>query len=94
MEQTPAERRQVRVVLGRAPDAGVTVAVRDSGCGIPAEIAADLFKPFFSTKAQGMGLGLSICRSIVEYHQGELTGASDPGGGSTFRFTLPLEASP
>jgi two-component system sensor histidine kinase DctS len=68
--------------------------VSDRGCGIPAEIVADLFKPFFSTKAQGMGLGLSICRSIIEYHQGQLSGASNPEGGSTFQFALPVNVSP
>jgi C4-dicarboxylate-specific signal transduction histidine kinase len=67
----------------------VEIAVADSGPGISAEVAARLFEPFISTKPDGMGLGLSICRSIVEAHGGELGSEPNPAGGTIFRFTLP-----
>jgi two-component system sensor kinase FixL len=73
-------------------DSYVEVSVADSGPGIPAEIAQRLFEPFVSTKSTGMGIGLMICRSIVEAHGGSLSMAPRPGGGSVFRFQLPIVA--
>ena len=73
---------------GRAIDQ-VEFAVSDRGPGIQPELYEKLFEPFFSTKAEGMGMGLNICRSIVEFHRGRLWATSNPGGGTTFRFTLP-----
>lgn len=71
-------------------DAGMlVVTVEDSGPGIPNEITADLFKPFTTTKAGGMGIGLSISRRIIEAHGGELTVSRSKLGGACFRFTLP-----
>jgi two-component system sensor kinase FixL len=67
----------------------VEIAVADSGPGLPDDIAARLFEPFVSTKPNGMGLGLSICRSIVEVHGGRLQCETNPGGGMIFRFTVP-----
>ncbi|MCW5746197.1 MAG: PAS domain S-box protein [Alphaproteobacteria bacterium] len=81
--------------LGIRTDAGdgvVTISVSDTGAGISSDVAAKLFEPFVSTKAQGMGIGLSICRSIVQSHGGDIQvrpGASD--GGTTFFFTLPVD---
>jgi two-component system, LuxR family, sensor kinase FixL len=66
----------------------VEISVSDTGHGISDEMAEDLFKPFVSTKAEGMGLGLSICRTIVEAHGGKLTVTPNPEGGTIFRFTL------
>lgn len=77
-------------VKSRNPSGGmIHVSVMDSGPGLPAEIAADLFSPFRSTKSSGMGLGLSICRTIVEAHEGRIWIEPSPWGGAAFHFTLP-----
>ena len=81
------------MVVSTASDAnGVVVAVRDGGVGIDAERADELFKPFYTTKASGMGMGLSICRSIVEAHGGEARATRNADAGATFQFTLPATA--
>jgi two-component system sensor kinase FixL len=85
------ERRELSIttcVTASANMAEVTVA--DSGPGIAPEIADRLFQPFVTTKENGMGLGLSICREIVEAHQGRLSVAPAPSGGALFRLTLPM----
>ena len=69
----------------------VQVSVRDRGCGLPDRIAVDLFTPFFTTKPEGMGMGLAISRGIVEAHGGRLWAAPSEGGGTTFHLTLPLK---
>jgi PAS domain S-box-containing protein len=68
----------------------VLVAVTDSGAGISAENAERLFNAFFTTKSSGMGMGLSICRSIIEAHGGRMSAANNAGPGARFEFTLPL----
>jgi two-component system sensor histidine kinase DctS len=70
----------------------VAVSVIDHGHGIPPDVAERLFSPFFSTKAEGMGMGLSICRTAIEFHGGTLTHTGNPGGGTVFTFTLPQQA--
>jgi PAS domain S-box-containing protein len=79
--------RTVAVTTAPAGAAGVEVAIRDSGVGLP-EPPADVFAPFFSTKPNGLGMGLSISRSIIEAHGGHLWAAHNADRGSTFRFTL------
>lgn len=66
----------------------ILVTVEDSGPGIPEEIASKIFEPFFSTKEQGTGMGLAICRSIVEAHDGRIWAGNAPFHGATFQFTL------
>jgi two-component system sensor kinase FixL len=74
-----------------APDM-VQIEVRDTGPGIDEEVARRLFQPFVTTKPGGLGIGLSICRTIVEAHEGRLWATSNPGGGTTFHLTLPLRS--
>ncbi|MDQ9168842.1 PAS domain S-box protein [Oxalobacteraceae bacterium R-40] len=97
MQGTPAERRILRVIaandLNERPHK-VVVSIIDQGHGISAQVQESLFSPFFSTKPQGMGMGLNICRTTVEFHGGTLTHEPNPQGGTIFRFTLPaLEKS-
>jgi signal transduction histidine kinase len=66
------------------------VAVRDNGPGLPDDAIERVFEPFYTTKRDGMGLGLSICRSIVLAHDGTLEAARNPEGGMTFSVTLPF----
>lgn len=70
----------------------IVVHVIDQGPGIPADKAEKLFTPFYTTKREGLGMGLSICRSIVEFHHGRLSLEDNPDGGAAFIFTLPIEA--
>jgi FixJ family two-component response regulator/signal transduction histidine kinase len=80
------------VVVRTAPTgSGVSIEVIDSGRGMDATTLASIFQPFFTTKAGGMGLGLSISRTIIASHGGRLSVQSAPGTGSTFRFELPSE---
>ena len=66
----------------------VAVSVADTGSGIAPEVMSQLFQPFATNKPHGMGVGLSICRTIVEAHGGRITVEANPGGGTIFRFTL------
>lgn len=72
----------------------ITFGVTDRGPGVPAAIRDRLFDSFYTTKTDGMGMGLNICRSIIESHQGRLWFEDNPTGGCTFRFTLPVLAPP
>jgi two-component system, LuxR family, sensor kinase FixL len=92
-DDAPA-RRDLVVSAATADLAAIEVAVSDSGPGLAPEVAGRLFEPFVSTKPNGMGVGLSICRSIVEAHGGRLWAEPNPGGGAVFRFTLPATPSP
>jgi two-component system sensor kinase FixL len=86
MEESPVR----ELTVGAAPAAGdmVEITVADTGAGIAADVSAQLFQPFFTTKPHGMGVGLSISRTIVEAHGGQISAAPNPGGGTIFRFTL------
>jgi len=82
--------RRVRVTARRESPQAVEISVRDTGRGIALHQIEHVFDPFFSTKAKGIGMGLSISRSIVEAHRGRLWAENNNGGGATFRFTLPI----
>jgi two-component system sensor kinase FixL len=86
MEDAP--RRDLEVMVSMGPAGYAEVSVADSGPGISEEAMARLFQPFFTTKAEGMGVGLSISRTIVEAHGGRIWAEPTPGGGATFHFTL------
>lgn len=83
-----SDRRELTVGARTVGDEGVEIYVADTGPGISPEIAEQLFRPFVSTKASGMGVGLSICRTIVEAHGGRIEVEKNQAGGATFRFTL------
>ena len=92
MADTPFAERRLELST-REHDGQLIFAVADRGKGIPPDVAEKLFAPFFTTKEEGMGMGLNICRSIVEFHQGRLWVDPNPAGGCIFRFTLPLETA-
>jgi signal transduction histidine kinase len=88
MERTA--RRTLTLATDLNADAMVEVSVADTGPGLSPEIRSKLFEPFVTSKPSGLGIGLSICRVIVEAHGGQLRAENNPGGGTVFRFTLPL----
>ena len=89
MEATAPDRSILEVLVKPSKGEEVQVSVSDRGCGLPEVGDEVLFEPFFSTKTMGMGLGLSICRSIIASHGGRLWFSRNPKGGTTFFFTLP-----
>jgi two-component system, LuxR family, sensor kinase FixL len=94
MEATEEQTRelQIKTVRKDGEKPAVEVAVGDTGEGLPADAAKHLFDAFYSTKLNGMGLGLSISRSIVHAHGGRIWASPNNDGGSTFHFTLPVSA--
>ncbi|MER8709979.1 MULTISPECIES: PAS domain S-box protein [unclassified Mesorhizobium] len=83
-----APRRELKVTTVARDDGMAEVSVIDTGPGLAPEVSAQLFQPFVTTKKQGMGVGLSICRTIVESHGGHIWTEPMPAGGTAFRFTL------
>jgi len=83
--------RQLRVSVTSNAEV-MEVCVADKGSGISVESTEKLYTPFFTTKSEGMGMGLNICRSVIEWHRGRLWFEPNPGGGTLFRFTLPRGA--
>lgn len=84
------DRHRLRVRTGRNGDDRVEVSVHDTGAGIPEKQGESIFEPFFTTKPTGLGLGLSISRSIIEAHGGRLSATRDPDRGTTLRVSLPV----
>ena len=82
--------RELTIVSGRDDTNAVVVEVRDSGTGLDAQSAERLFEAFYTTKAEGIGIGLSISRSIVEAHGGRLWASANEPHGAVFRFSLPV----
>lgn len=89
MRDTAPDQRQIAITLGSA-DGYARLTIADHGCGIDAGVAEKLFDPLFTTKTEGLGMGLAICRSVVENHRGRLSFEANPGGGTVFRVLLPL----
>jgi len=89
MQESP--RRALTVTTARDGNSAL-VSVRDTGPGLSREVAASLFQPFVTTKENGLGIGLSICRTIVEAHGGKLWMEPNPNGGTVFQFRLPVAA--
>ena len=84
-----SDRRELVISTVPGPNNMIEIAVADTGAGIAPEIATQLFQPFVTSKRQGMGVGLSISRTIVEAHGGSIAPRPNPGGGTVFSFTLP-----
>lgn len=91
MEESPPSRRRLHVATGLDTNGAIELSVSDQGSGIVEAIGEHLYTPFFTTKPKGLGLGLSICRSIVEAHSGRLWHTANAGRGCTFHFTLPVD---
>jgi signal transduction histidine kinase len=89
MADTPVERRRLLVETRVAHD-NMALAVRDAGTGLPASSNEQLFEPFVTTKRDGLGIGLTIARTIVEAHLGTMDARNNPDGGATFTITLPF----
>jgi two-component system, LuxR family, sensor kinase FixL len=81
-------KRELLLAVAPADNDMVRITVADTGSGISPDVASQLFQPFITTKQQGMGVGLSICRTIVESHGGQIWAEPNPGGGTVFHFTL------
>ena len=90
MEAVTDRRRELTVSVARAEPDRVQVAVADTGPGLDPTIAQRIFEPFFTTKSDGLGMGLSICRSIIEAHGGKLWVSPRAPHGTAFHFTIPV----
>jgi signal transduction histidine kinase len=88
----PAHARHVTVSAAARDASTVELSVIDTGIGIPVKALPHIFDPFFTTKTSGMGMGLAICRTIVQAHGGDIRVENNPGGGTIVRFTLPVSA--
>ncbi|MDE2441802.1 MAG: PAS domain S-box protein [Betaproteobacteria bacterium] len=91
MGDVPVERRQLTLQAGLLDERMLEVTVADHGHGLAVEDAEKIFAPFYTTKPEGMGIGLAICRSIIEFHQGRLWVSPRREGGTEFHFTVPIE---
>lgn len=83
------EQRALTIIAARAGEK-IEIRVADTGPGLPEQVRDRLFEPFVTTKPDGMGVGLSVCRTIVEAHGGQLSGEDRAGGGTVFRLTIPV----
>ncbi|HEX6736349.1 MAG TPA: ATP-binding protein, partial [Azonexus sp.] len=93
MNDVPFERRRLTIQAEVVDERMLEVSVIDQGHGLNEEDMDRIFAPFYTTKPEGMGIGLPICRSIIEFHQGRLWAEARREGGTVFRFTVPIEDS-
>jgi two-component system, cell cycle sensor histidine kinase and response regulator CckA len=93
MRDAGSLKRELTIRTVMTGEDSIEIQVEDSGPGVPEDVLPRLFHPFFTTKATGMGLGLSICRSIAQNHKGDLTAENPMAGGALFRITLPAAES-
>jgi signal transduction histidine kinase len=93
MDNTSGRSRRLEIISRRHDADEIVVAVKDTGPGIEAKQLGGIFDAFVTTKSNGMGLGLAICRAIVERHGGRLTAYSDGENGALFQFILPMKPS-
>jgi len=89
MAATPIQDRKLRIEATPSDEGGSLICIADHGTGIVSADEQRVFDPFYTTKGMGLGIGLSICRQIVEAHGGKLWHEANAGGGTIFRFTLP-----
>jgi C4-dicarboxylate-specific signal transduction histidine kinase len=89
MSDVRDRQRRVTIRTSRDGERGIVLSVHDVGAGIAAD-AEEVFQPFFTTKTNGMGIGLSVSRSIIESHGGRLWAAANVDGGATFSFSIPV----
>ena len=92
MADIPPARRRIRIRCD-VRKADVEISVRDTGKGLPADVMSTLFKPFVTTKSHGLGIGLTIARTIINAHGGTIDARNNPDGGATFTVTLPRSAA-
>ncbi|MDR2189285.1 MAG: hypothetical protein LBE62_14765 [Azonexus sp.] len=91
MRAVPENQRRLTIAATLEADGGALISVADRGCGLATEDAEALFKPFYTTKGEGLGLGLAICRSIAESHKGRLWARGNAEGGATFYLAIPVD---
>ena len=91
MDGQPVDRRRIAISTISENPNGILVSISDSGGGIPPDTRETIFSPFHTTKSSGMGLGLSICKSILEAHGGKIFAENNPDGGAIFSFILPVD---
>jgi two-component system sensor kinase FixL len=91
MKECPGSRRKVKLQAESDGTDFITVAVSDSGVGLSSDKLDKIFQPFYTTKREGLGMGLSISRSIVQAHGGYLWAKNNADRGATFYFTLPMQ---
>jgi signal transduction histidine kinase len=88
--ENPHEHKKIKIILQtQANDRGVQVTVRDFGPGIDPAKLDEIWKPFFTTKNSGLGMGLSVSKTIIQAHGGNISAENHPGGGAVFTFELP-----
>jgi signal transduction histidine kinase len=94
MKVDPSAKRTLRVCTGKRGSNAIGISVQDTGPGIAPGQMERIFDPFVTTKKDGMGMGLAICRMIIERHGGQLSASSDIGTGARFEIILPIEPAP